>query len=334
MSIPPDFNIPDDVYQPGTGSQYGQNFQNMSMEQARNYLQAPYQVSFGSIGQVLLDTLNGILQSVVSGIVAGAQAVGMIVSGVIDTITAAIQWVTEGIASLFSGPGPGSPKFEVDSVLADAYDKQQELIGKVDKLMEDNAGFINLCMSHSANISWTPNRWLLCDFNTYVTDYKNAQKCEVWIENGFDGIIANSPSGRDSVGHGIEFLAPGVWLIEGQVTIDPKGDTNYRPAEVEIDVFEVTPSGTAYVNSLYSGTRYSTSTDANHISTASFSKPVIIPDDDKRYCAVLRTRFIHDTEWGIWGGALWTSLSATRQSVDTTTYGAKDEPAGTITITE
>lgn len=313
---------------------------NVAVDAAKAQMSAPYMASYGDIGQIFIDSLNGLLQAVVNGIVAGAQAVGMIVTGIIDTISGAIQWVTDGIASLFGVGAP--PAMTVGSKLADAYDKQQELIGKVDELMEDNAGFINLCSSRDANVNWTANNWLVADFDTEVTEFKNAH-CENIIIGHYEEpeLIFNyyretyPATGGGGAGGGIIFDAPGVWVLDGQVTFRDY-QTSFRYFEVDLRIYEVGPyhpNGRTALNH-YSSTRYATGAVTDYITSAPIHKPIIIPDDGKTYGAMLMVRNQTTKRWDLWGGARWSSLSAVRQSVDTTDYDARDLPTGSVAITE
>lgn len=332
---------PEGAYVPGTG--FGQSYQGMTPEQARAQLTSPFTNSFGDIGQILSQTLNGILEAVVNGIVAGAQAVGMLVTGIIDTISGAIQWVTDGIASLFGVGAP--PAMVVGSTMADAYDKQQELIGKVDDLMVDNAGFVNLCMSTTMNINWTQNNWMMMPFDTHVTEHKNADVAEIrrtfynninYIPNIRRGTLGASPS--TSGGHGIVFNAPGVWVIDGYITTKTNVDA-FKYFEVDVVVFQVsrntTPGADYYdVVEEYTKSRFTYGAESKYITSGAVHKPVIIPDDGNTYAATLLVRYQTQNIWDVWGGAQWSSLSAVRQSIDTTDYEAEDTATNTIAITE
>lgn len=335
---------PDGAYVPGAS--FGPDNRgvdvNVAVEAAKAQMSAPYMASFGDIGQIFIDTLNGLLQTVVNGIVAGAQAVGMVVTGIFDTIAGAIQWVTDGIASLFGVGSP--PAMTVGSKLADAYDKQQELIGKVDELMEDNAGFINACMSKTINIDWTPNRWMFANFDTYTTDYKNARIASIDIMNspGMDTeMIYNLRNGASSTtkiagGNSIVFDAPGVWVIDGQVAYRPNV-LDYRYFEVDVRVFRLSQGGIYgeyWADELYTESRFASGTDDMYVHTVTVHKPIIVPDDGYKYGAVILVRNQVGKVWEMWGGAKWTSLSAVRQSIDTTNYNAEDEAVSTVTVTE
>lgn len=239
MSIPPDFNIPDDVYQPGTGSQYGQSFQGMTMDQARNYLQAPYQVSYGNIGQVLIDTLGGILQSVMDGIIAGAQALGMVVSTVIDTISGAIQWVVDGIASLF---GVGDAQFLPGSNLEAVRDQQLALNERVD-LLADVSGYCSTYQDKNWRVGSGTRQ---IPFGKQLGPYKNAHPG--------DG--------------GIYLDAPGTWRIDATATV--AGGNGSGPCRFIISVRD--PEGQIYSEQWLDAERLSTS------KTWAWNTTVVIPE--------------------------------------------------------
>src|SRR5699024_12084312 len=61
----------EDVYVPGSG--FGHQHRGMSMEDAKEFLAAPYKAEFGNLGDILMNTLNGILKAVVDGIVARSE---------------------------------------------------------------------------------------------------------------------------------------------------------------------------------------------------------------------------------------------------------------------
>lgn len=353
MTVPPDFNVPEDVYVPGSG--YGQNLQDLKMDEARTLLMAPYQVSFGGLGQLFGDALQGLLDTVLGAIISGAQAIGMAATHLWNGLVDAVTGIFEGIASVFTGGGPGGPPaLTVGSTLADAYDKQQELIGKVDELMEDNAGFINLSMSKTVNVNWTANRWLYMPFDTYVTEHKNAEVGEVRLEyygaDDYPDFVANDyipnvnrggigATMRVAGGHGIIFNAPGVWVIDGYVTATANVDA-FRYFEVDVIVYEVSRyerwDGLVYhpIVSEYTKSRFTYGAESSYIAAGAVHKPVIIPDDGKTYAAVIAVRFQTQRTWDAWGGVRWSSLSAIRESVDTTDYGAEDSSTGTITVSE
>lgn len=327
----PGITPPEDVYVPGAG--FGSQHRGMTMQDAKTFLSAPYQVEFGGLGQLLMDSLNGILSAVVDGIVAGAQAVGFVLNTVLDTVVGAIQWVTEGIAGLF-GVG-AAPAMSVGSTVADAYDKQQELIGNVDALMNDNAGFINLCMKDNTKVNGWVNKWLALPFNTYVTEHKNASLARVSIRTLTDpDIISNGTRGVNGIGNGIVFDAPGVWGMQGQVTLEP-GESSFRYLEIDVRVYEAELLGATYqATALYTTSRFASNTEADRIRTVTITKPIIVPDDGKKYVAVVCSRFQTEYDWVVWGGAQWSSFSAVRHSVDTTDYNAEDAAAGTVNVIE
>lgn len=352
MIVPPDFNVPEDVYVPGSG--YGQNLQDLQMDEARTLLMAPYQVSFGGLGQLFGDALQGLLDTVLGAIISGAQAIGMAATHLWNGLVDAVTGIFEGIASVFTGGGPGGPPaLTVGSTLADAYDKQQELIGKVDELMEDNAGFINLSMSNTVNVNWTANNWLYMPFDTYVTEHKNAEVGDIRLQyyGGTDfpdiqatDYIPNIAKGglgatrKIAGGHGIIFNAPGVWVIDGYVTATANVDA-FRYFEVDAIVYEVQKfelwNETYYdIVSEYTKSRFTYGAESSYIAAGAVHKPVIIPDDGKTYAAVIAVRFQTQKTWDAWGGVRWSSLSAIRQSIDTTDYGAEDSSTGTITVSE
>lgn len=336
----PGIEPPEDVYVPGSG--FGHQHRGMSMEDAKEFLAAPYKAEFGNLGDILMNTLNGILKAVVDGIVAGAQAVGFVLTTVVDSVVGAIEWVASGIAGLFGVGAP--PAMTVGSTVADAYDKQQELIGKVDELMEDNAGFINLCMQNTVSVNWTPNKWMYMPFDTHVTEHKNADVAEIQLRTySSTDYIPNIGRGlgvdlKVSGGYGIVFNAPGVWVIDGYVTTKP-ASTAFRYFEVDVLVYEVeyipvTNAPFYQIVEEYTKSRFTYGTEAAYITSGSVHKPIIIPDDGKTYAAILAVRYQTERSWDVWGGARWTSLSAVRQSIDTTDYDAQDSPTGTVTVTE
>lgn len=349
----PGGSVPVGAYVPGT--QFGQQHLGMDVEDAKAHLRAPMSGAFGDLGLNLLDTLGGILDQVFQAFVQGAQALGIAVTNLWNGLVDAVTGVLEGIAAVFTGGGPGGPPaFTVGSTLADAYDKQQELIGKVDELMEDNAGFINLSMSKTVNINWTANNWLYMPFDTYVTEHKNAEVANVRLEYygaaDFPDFTANDyipnitrggigATRKIAGGSGILFNAPGVWVLDGYVTATANVDA-FRYFEVDAIVYEVQKvevwTGEVYytVVSEFTKSRFSYGTESSYITAGAIHKPVIVPDDDKLYAAVLAVRFQTQKTWDAWGGVRWSSLSAIRQSVDTTDYGAEDSSTGTITISE
>ena len=237
MSVPPDFHVPDDVYVPGSG--YGQNLKDLQMDEARSMLMAPYQASFGDLGQLFGDALQGILQAVVNGIVSGAQAVGMLVTGVIDTISGAIQWVTDGIAALF---GMGNGQFLPGSNLEAIRDQQLALNHRVD-LLTDVSGYCSTYQDKNWRVGSGTRR---IPFGRQLGPYKNAHP-------GDDGIYLD---------------APGTWRIDATATVS--GGNGSGPCRFIISVRD--PDGEIYSEQWLDAERLNIS------KTWSWNTTVVIPE--------------------------------------------------------
>lgn len=196
-------NAPDGAYVPGAS--FGPDNRGVSVndavDAAKAQMTAPYLNTYGNLGDILLNTLNGVLQAVVDGIIAGAQAVGMIVTGIFDTIAGAIQWVVDGIAAIFGGGN--SENYTPGSMLAIAADKQLELNNRLD-LMEDVSGYI--CTYMGQNRYKDRNKWNLMEFNRQLGPEKNAE-------------LITSGSYANSI-----WLAKGTWVISAQIAHDQHVD--------------------------------------------------------------------------------------------------------------
>ncbi|MGF7125002.1 hypothetical protein [Rhodococcus sp. BE178] len=296
----------------------------------------------------LMNKLGKFLADVAKGIGDGLIAVGGVIFDVITDIVGGVVnfFKNLGAAVLGKGPSflnPSHPDKFSEGPLADISDGQRALIGKVEAL-DDNAGFCNLTMSKNWNISGNVNKWIPCQFDTYVTANKNAEKHGVegtsWSGLGY----ANAP--------GIMLLAPGVWHINAQVTAQSV-DTAFQYFEVNVEIFRMvryrdTPTGpwTVTQTGLYSQTRFPGSSNAGYYSAPPVFKPVLIPEfvvaerfptgeekiGDAGYKVVVSASYRTSPSWKMIGGTLWSSLSATRMSVDTTNYSPPTVGTGTGVI--
>src|SRR5699024_3652407 len=177
-------------------------------------------------------------------------------------------------AILGQNPAGGPP--EVGSSFADIRDGQQALIGDIAAL-KDNAGHCNLCMSKNYNISWATRNWLVCDFDTYITEAKNAECATFRMGKSVEPNLILNPPQNVAQSHGIKFLAPGVWLLNSLVTVSATTN-NYQYYEHCIRVYETDPLGSAI--RLYTETRPPGGVDEfQSLDGAQCTKSVVIPDD-------------------------------------------------------
>ncbi|NMM84324.1 hypothetical protein B2J88_08115 [Rhodococcus sp. SRB_17] len=305
------------------------------------------------LGVELLDLFTKVgkfLADVAKGIADGLIAVGGVIFDVVTDIVSGIVnfFKNLGAAVLGKGPSflnPSHPDEFTPGPLADISDGQRALIGKVEAL-DDNAGFCNLTMSKNWNINGNVNKWIPCQFDTYVTENKNAEKHGVagtsWAGLGY----ANAP--------GIMLQAPGVWHINAQVTAQSV-DTAFQYFEVNVEIFRMIrlrqnlgDPWTVTQVSVYSQTRFPGSSNAGYYSVPPVFKPVLIPEfvvesrfptgevqsEDAGYKVVVSASYRTSTAWRMIGGTLWSSLSATRMSVDTTNYNPPSVGTSTGTINE
>lgn len=267
---------------------------------AKAQMTAPYLSSYGGIGQVLIDTLGGILQSVMNGIVAGAQALGMIVSNVIDTISGAIQWLVDGIAAVFGGVGSFAP----GSVLAEANDRQLAINHRLD-LMEDVSGYIATYMKE--NHYKTRDTWHVMPFNGQLGPKKNA---DLILDGSFENCL---------------WLAKGTWVISVQIAHDQHADR--RESIVRLTGY--TPSLEVFTSK---EAHYEVLPDKKQ--TLAVQHTVVVPDDGGLYLLVT-AKYNVNTLGGVYpklrylGGTHMTHLTAHRLNLDTSN-AVREEDVPTI----
>lgn len=281
---------PEGAYVPGTD--FGQDYQGMSVETAKAQLATPFENVFGNLGDLLADTLNGILTAVVNGIVAGAQAVGMLVTGVIDTITGAIQWVTEGIAALFGVGGEGM--FQENSPLREVYDGQMEIQERFD-LMDDVSGFAVAYLPYNYLQGASSSTYYTAPFNNRLGPEKNA------TVNG-DGEIT---------------LAKGTWHINCQMTTDTNDNNNNLFLRLEV----LRPDGTVYS---YKDVTHRITPGSD--TTLQVFHPVVCPADNYRVRAQFRIWPGSVLKTRVYGGVTSSHLAVNRLDIST----ENAVPAGTV----